>query len=235
MNLNKIPKCRRSLVGFVVAALSVSAAKCFANEPSPENPLSLMRDAMAYGQGDAEEHAPQPQMKEPSEPEAFPGSESFKYTSLPHWTASPAFLQGNEWTLFDHGETHLELGWARFGDQDGERDTDGITAAVVHYFSRYVGVGAEYFFTNGQAHEHALNGAFRLRVPFDEAAFAVTFALGGGGLFGGSEGSAGSLLLGAGLEFRLLEHLSLVSNVRYLEASGEADLYCFMVGMSVVF
>lgn len=165
-----------------------------------------------------------------------PGSDQdFHYQDLPYWAAPPAIDFNRDWYLFQGEETHLVLSYALTDHHDLNNELSGFGVGVHHYFYRYLGLGLDYLYTGGQLHENVTTGTVRVRIPFDEASLAVFLLAGGGACFGGSDGTAACLSLGAGLEVRLLEQLSLIGDVRVIEPTSETDLFTFQLGLSFLF
>jgi hypothetical protein len=165
----------------------------------------------------------------------LPANTNFDYKELPYWNAQPVIELGNEWWLFDKGETHLDIGYVAFTSREEDDQYDGFAVGAHHFFSRFWAIGADYMGA-ANADLHIFTADLRARIPFDEASFAINFLFGGGGIMGGGGEDAATLELGVGLEVRLLDQVSLTADFRVLEPTKDrGSFYAMRAGISIVF
>lgn len=150
---------------------------------------------------------------------------------------APIAEQGNDWWLFDGREFQLEMAGAITGQFDGTHAGFGMGIGIHYYLSRHFSLGLDYLYGPNFDREHFLNATVRLRVPFDQLGVSL-FALAGGGLAMGGGGGGGSCFdgqVGAGVEFRLLAHLSLIVDFRAMQTTDDFTGYAVRSGFSIVF
>ncbi len=137
--------------------------------------------------------------------------------------------------LFKDNEWHFQTFYVRTDFQEDDNVGDGAGFGATYFINRYFGVGGEYFWNNGIPHENSVAALANVRIPLDMAATSISFFAGVGGVFGGEADAELAFHMGGGLEFRLLENVSLKCDARHIETMGEVDLYAFTLGLSYVF
>ncbi len=100
---------------------------------------------------------------------------------------------------------------------DGETADDGVIAGVgANFFiNRYIGFGPQIFYWDSSDEVLATGTSLILRYPIDSICLAP-YAFGGGGFYFGNSADNPYWFVGAGLEYKFTQFLSLFGDARYV-------------------
>lgn len=150
------------------------------------------------------------------------------------------FLLDDEY-LFQEGEWHFDAFFTivkaqrqKNPDADQALYGEGGGLAVSYYPARWFGVGAEGMVMSGLRYQGEAAGLAYLRLPCDVAGISFQ-AFGGFGATFESSNATASYLYGAALEFRLLEHVGLIFDVRDTRSFSGIGYYGARAGLRIVF
>lgn len=123
-----------------------------------------------------------------------------------------------------------------FGSNDSRfRTGSGGGFGINYFFYRYFGVGyeAQWYSNNGSVENLPLAGNFFLRYPICAINLAPYVVVGGGGAWGQGEG-IGYGNVGAGLEYRITDHIGLFADGRYFYG-GTGNVANLRSGLRIAF
>jgi opacity protein-like surface antigen len=161
----------------------------------------------------------------------FAGSSDYagtSYSDAPPVLSAPA----NPPFLFNAGEYFLDLGANYFEGSTFDQEF-GYGVGGGYYFTRHIGVGADLIVFE-ESDDTDLSGDLHLllRAPIDSAALALYGLVGVGFMTGDSDEFA--YHFGAGVDVRLLDHLSVFLEARHIEREDFAGLTALRFGIRIV-
>lgn len=139
--------------------------------------------------------------------------------------------------LFNANEVSLDIFGSYVEVDSILMDDDwGAGAGVNYFFSKYVGVGTDILFFNGDGNVTNLSGNIILRAPIENGSWGLApYLIGGvGGTFDAPVDEVYGHI-GAGLEVRVTPTIGVFGDARYAFEYDTDDLVVFRTGVRFVF